>query len=191
MAYQKLQVGDGLKVIPSDRTRIPDPSSVINLIDGSTTAADNVVAMTADFSAANTNITFAAGTKLTEMNIRPGAIVYCDPDGATTTPKAYTVVKVKDDTNLTVNINTTGTAADRLYIFARATEGCILYVGTAGNLGVKMAAQSGNYLNTSTEPTNLTLQFKNLPNASFMPTQVVQVTDTTPATTASDIIALW
>ena len=189
MACQKLQVSDGLKVIPSNRTRIPDPSSVINLIDGSTTAADNVVAMTADFSAANSNITFAAGTKLTDMNIKPGAIVYCDPDGATTTPTAYTVERVKDDVTLVVTVNTTGTAADRLYIFARATEGCILYVGRAGILVVKMAAQSGNYHNTSTDPTNLTLEFKNLPNASFMPTQVVQVNSTN--TTASDIIALW
>ena len=187
MAYQKLQVSDGLKVIPSDRTRIPDPSSAINLINGTTTAADGVLAMTADFSAADKNVTFPAGTKLTEMHIKPGAIIYNDVGG---TPKAYTVTGVTSDTVLTVNINTTGGAANTCYMFARATEGCILYVGTAGNLGVRMAAQSGNYV-TAADPTNKTLEFKNLPNASFMPTQVVQVTDTSPATTASDIIALW
>ena len=103
MAYQKLQVGEGLKVIPSDRTRIPDPSSVINLINATYTAADGVLAMTADFSAADKNVTFPAGTKLTEMNIKPGAIIYNDVAG---TPKAYTVTGVTSDTVLTVDINT-------------------------------------------------------------------------------------
>ena len=185
MAYQKLQVGDGLKVIPSDRTRIPDPSSAINLINGTTTAADGVLAMTADFSAADKNVTFPAGTKLTEMDIQAGAIIYNDVAG---TPKAYTVTGVTSDTVLTVDINTTGGAADTCFMFANSTNGCILYVGTAGNLTMRMAAHIGN-TTTAAAPTTQTLEFKNLPNASFLPTQAIQVKVT--GTTASDIIALF
>ena len=187
MAYQKLQVSDGLLVIPSDRTRIPDPASAINLINGTTTAADGVLAMTADFSAADKNVTFPAGTKLTEMDIQAGAIIYNDVAG---TPKAYTVTGVTSDTVLTVDINTTGGAANTCFMFSKSTNGCVLYVGTAGNIGVRLAAHLGN-TTTAAAPTNQTLELKNLPNASFLPTQVVQVTSTTPATTASDIIALF
>ena len=71
MAYQKLQSRDALAVIPSDTVRIPDPSSVINLIDGTTTAADGVTKITVDQSVAST-ITAPAGTKFTEMGIQPG-----------------------------------------------------------------------------------------------------------------------
>ncbi len=49
-----------------------------------------------------------------------------------------------------------------------------------------MAARNGNM---ASSPANLRLTFKNLPNASFMPTQVVRVN--VSGTTASDIIALW
>lgn len=42
MAYQKLQSREALEVIQSDTVKIPDPSSVVNVIDGTTAATDGV-----------------------------------------------------------------------------------------------------------------------------------------------------
>jgi hypothetical protein len=55
-------------------------------------------------------------------------------------------------------------------------EGCVLYVGTGGILRVLTAAGDD-------------ITFKNVPNGTFLPVQVVRVFAAT--TTATDIIALW
>ena len=70
MAYQKLQVSDGLAVIPSDTINIPDPTTAI-VLDATTTGA---TIGTADFSVAGTLTD--VGTKFTEAGIKAGAIIY-------------------------------------------------------------------------------------------------------------------
>ena len=73
--------------------------------------------------------------------------------------------------------------AEAYSIYGSATDGCVLYVGVAGDLVAVLATDKDIAPASQKE-----LTFKNLPNASFLPTQVVRVDDTT---TATDIIALW
>lgn len=174
MAYQKLQVSEALPVIKG-KVRIPDPTSVVCL-DTATGATKGV----ADFSAANTLT--AVGTKFTEAGILPGAIVY-----NTTANKAYYVVKVVSDTQLTLSSGTAGGAADEYTIYTKATVGCILFVGTGGDVVVQMAEKNGNTSFAAT-PANFETNFKNISSGCWMPTQVVRVA---AFTTAEDIIALW
>ena len=115
------------------------------------------------------------GTAFLTAGIQTNAIVY-----NTTAQIAYYITDVTDDLNIALSPATTGGAADAYVIYNAATIGCILYVGTAGNATVLMADQNG--LGGSE------ITFTNLPNASFLPTQVIRVAATT---TASDIIALW
>ncbi len=63
-----------------------------------------------------------------------------------------------------------------------------MFVGTAGDIHVKMAEQGGN-VNAANTPANLTQIYKNIANGSFMPIQVIQVY--VGDTTATDIIAMW
>lgn len=55
-------------------------------------------------------------------------------------------------------------------------EGCVLYVGTGGVLRVLTAGGDD-------------VTFRNVPNGTFLPVQVIRVFSTT--TTATDILALW
>jgi len=172
MAYQKLQVSDGLAVIPSNDVDIPDPSTIVilNKAIGADVALGN-------FSGANT----LTGTGFLNLGIQVGAIVY-----NTTAQEAYYVVSVDSDTQLTLSDGATGGGTDTFSIYNGSSNGNILYVGGAGNVVARLATYQGNKLGGSS---NSKLTFKNLPNASFMPTQVVRVLFTN--TTATDIIALF
>ena len=172
MAYQKLQVSDGLAVIPSNDVDIPDPSTIVilNKAVGSDVGTGN-------FSVANT----LTGTGLADLGIQVGAIVY-----NTTAQKAYYVVSVDSATQLTLSDGATGGATDLFSIYNGSSNGNILYVGGAGDVNARLATYQGNKFGGSN---NSKLVFKNLPNASFMPTQVVRVLVTN--TTATDIIALF
>jgi hypothetical protein len=174
MAYQKLQAREALNIIPNDDVRIPDSSSAI-VVDTSTGATRGV----ADFSVLNTLTD--VGTSFTTAGIPPGAIVY-NP----TANIAYYVVSVDSDTQLTLSGGAAGGATDSYTIYARATIGCTLFIGGAGDVNVRMAEQNGN---TTSAPLAQYVRFKGLGAASFMPIQVVQVKAT--LTTATDIIALW
>ena len=162
MAYQKLQVSEGLDVIPSSSVNIPDPST--EALRGTT---DGTTANKLDLSTA---------TFLSDGIDAGKAIVYNTTDSTC----AY-VTNVDSDTvlSLSADIMTTG---EDFVIYNAATIGCILYIGSAGDVDVQMAQQNGQ----STSP--IELSFKNVTNASFLPTQVVRVSN---STTASDIIALW
>lgn len=163
MAYQKLQVGEALAVIPSATVMIPDPST-------------KVLSGVADFSVASTLTD--VGTTFTSAGIQKNAIVY-----NTTAQVAYYVTAITDDLNLALSPATTGGATDSYVIYNAPTIGCILYVGGSGNLVVQMAAAKD--LDPSTNPE---ITFQNIPTSAFLPTQVVRVDDTT---TASNIVALW
>lgn len=176
MAYQKLQAREALTIIPSDDVRIPEPSSVIIL---NTTTGASIGA--ADFSVLNTLT--AVGTTFTSAGIQPGAIIY-----NTTDFKAYNVVSVDSDTQLTLSGATPGAAAASYTIYARPTIGCALYIGGAGNVSVIMAEKNGN-TTTVTAPATQNTAFIGLGAGSFMPIQVVNVRAN--RTTATEILGLW
>ena len=162
MAYQKLQVGSGLKVAPSATVMIPDPSSKVLSGTATATTADKLVVGTATF--------LSAGIQI-------NAIVYNTTDNTA----AY-VTAIDSDTELSLSVDIMANTED-FVIYNRPTNGCILYVGTAGDLTVQMAADKDVPPATVTEVT-----FKNVANASFLPTQVVRVDNSSVAT---NIIALW
>jgi hypothetical protein len=162
MAYQRLQVSEGLAVIPSDTVPIPDP-------------ATEVISGTADFSVAGV-LTDTAPTAFTTAGIQTNAIVYNVTAGI-----AYYVTAVTDDLNLALSPSSAGGAADEYVIYNAATKACTLYVGVAGNLIVQMASQRDAALTD-------TVTFNNIPSSSFLPILVTRVAQ---ASTASNIIALW
>ena len=113
MAYQKLQISEGLKVIPSTTVPIPDPSAVVVL---DTTTGQTVG--TASFTAGALTIATPAAPKFTTAGINIGAIVY-----NTTTNVAYTVTNINSDTALSLTPATTGGATDSFTIYNRPTIG--------------------------------------------------------------------
>ena len=161
MAYQRLQVSEGLAVIPSDTVPIPDP-------------ATEVISGTADFSVAGTLTD--VGTTFLSAGIQTNAIVYNVTAGI-----AYYVTAVTDDLNLALSPSSAGGATDEYVIYNAATKACTLYVGVAGALIVQMASQR-DAANTDT------VTFQNVPSSSFLP---ILVTRVATATVASNIIALW
>lgn len=161
MAYQKLQTSAALDVIPSNTVPIPD-------------RATKVLEGTADFSVAGTLTD--VGTTFLSAGIQKNAIVYNVTD-----QKAYFVLDVTDDLNLDITSIAGGSAAAKYYIYNAPTNGCILYVGTGGTVAVQFNEPTDNVAGESL--------FKNIPNASFLPVQVIRVDESN--TTASDIIALW
>ena len=162
MAYQKLQVGSGLKVAPSATVMIPDPSSKVLSGAASATTANKLVVGTATF---------------LSDGIQINAIVYNTTDNT----GAY-VTAIDSDTTLSLSVDIMANT-ENFVIYNRPTNGCILYVGTAGDLTVQMATDKDVPPATVTEVT-----FKNIANASFLPTQVVRVDNSSVAT---NIIALW
>ena len=118
MAYQKLQVGRALPIIPSDTVLIPNVSS-------------EVFAGTADFQTAANTLT-ASGTDFRSIVSSAGAIVY-----NTTVSRAYDVTSVNSNTVLKISPATTGGLTDAYTIYNAPTTGCVLYVGVSGNLKVK------------------------------------------------------
>jgi hypothetical protein len=175
MAYQKLQTREALAVITSDDVRIPDPNTVV-VLDTATGATVGAAA----FNVANTLTD--VGTKFLDAGINVGAIVY-----NTTSGKAYHVVSVDSDTQLTLSGATAGGATDSYSIYTKSTIGCTLFVGVSGDVKVQMAQQNGN-TSTAATPANEAVTYKNIADGSFLPIQVVRVDDNT---TATDIIAMW
>lgn len=116
MAYQKLQVGRALAVIPSNNAEIPFPA----------------------VSASGVNTTVAVGT-LTDTaatfvtnNVMTGDIVYNLTDGT-----AATVVKVVSETVLELNANIFTAITKSYKVYAGGNNnGCVLYIGTGGALDV-------------------------------------------------------
>ena len=120
MAYQKLQAGQALAVIPSDTIFIPEPS--VQVLTG-----------TADFSVAGTLTD--VGTTFLSSGISGDAIVY-----NTTSAIAYDVASVTDDLNLALTPADAGGAADDYVIYNAPSAGCVLYVGVTGDVKVKTTA---------------------------------------------------
>lgn len=120
MAYQKLQAGQALAVIPSDTIFIPEPS--VQVLTG-----------TADFSVAGTLTD--VGTTFLSSGISGDAIVY-----NTGSAIAYDVASVTDDLNLALTPADAGGATDAYVIYNAPSAGCVLYVGVTGDVKVKTTA---------------------------------------------------
>ena len=162
MAYQKLQVRDGLVVIPSATVNIPDPATEI--VSSTTDGVD-------EGKLEDSSQNFIA------LGVTPGMIVYNTTDNT-----AAVVTGIDTDALLSLSVDIMD-AAENYVIYGSATEGCILYVGGTGNLTAVMATDKDVAAASQKE-----LTFENLPDASFLPIQVCRVDDTT---TATNIIALF
>ena len=159
MAYQKLQVSRALEVIPSDTVNIPDPASEYISSTSTGASAGQLV---------DTSVNFE------EKGVKVGDIVYADLAGA---PIAAYVTALEDADNINVS---TEIPSGKDYKIYRATEfpnnGCVLYVGAAGNLNVLTAGGD-------------TIVFTGVLAGTFLPVQVVRVLSA--STTATGIIGLW
>jgi hypothetical protein len=157
MAYQKLQVSKALEVIKSDNASIPFPAVVkagtnVNVI------ANELEDTTADFIA---------------INVAVGDVVY-----NTTTGTAATVNQVIDNTRILLNADIFLAAGNSYIIYTQniKAEGCVLYIGTSGN--IRVLTHGGD-----------DVVFANVLGGTFLPVQILKVFATN--TTASNIIALW
>jgi hypothetical protein len=158
MAYQKLQVSRALQVIKSDNANIPFPAVV--------TSGTGVAPIPNELEDSST------GAFITR-NVQVGDVVY-----NTTTNLSATVIKVIGEENLTLNANIFTGAVDGYIIYSQNTknEGCVLYVGTGGNLHV--LTQGGD-----------DVVFANVVGGTFLPVQILNVFES--GTAASNIVALW
>jgi hypothetical protein len=157
MAYQKLQVSTALSVIKSDNANIPFPAVVVS------GANNNVIANELE----DTDVDFVA------KNVAIGDVVY-----NITTNTAATVTKVVDNTRLLLNADIFLATGNSYIVYSRNTknEGCVLYVGTSGNVRILTAGGQD-------------VVFANVLGGTFLPVQTLKVFATN--TTASNIVALW
>lgn len=161
MPTQKLQPSRALSVIKSDNAGIPS----INLVDSGTNTSITALRLVS-----------STATFVTD-NVQTGDIVYNITDGT-----AATVVSVVSQTELILNADIFLATSKSFQIYQQSpqtglgNQGCVLYVGTSGNLTV---TTSGNDIVT----------FINIQDGTFFPINVLKVFAT--GTTASNIIALW
>ena len=157
MAYQKLQVSRALQVINSDNVNLPYPNIVE---EGTSTSvvANQLVDSAAAFSS---------------LNVQVGDVVY-----NTTTSTAATVVRVVDNNTIVLNADIFLAAGNAYKVYAQniKAEGCVLYVGTGGNLHV--LTHGGD-----------DIVFANVVGGTFLPVQILKVFAS--GTAASNIVALW
>ena len=161
MANVRIQPSRALAVYKSDNADIPYPAVATS---GTTTAA-------------GVNQLIDAGKNFSALQIYPGNIVY-----NTTTGASATITDVSPATPTTLTLNANIFIGAQAYIIYQSSPmaggqntGCVLYVGTGGDLVVTTAG--GDYVG-----------FVNVQNGSFLPVQVVKVWN---AGTAGDILALW
>ena len=158
MAYEKLQASRAIAVIPSDTVNIPNPATLA--ISSTTTGgvANKLVDAAGDF---------------VNRGVKIGDIIY-----NYTSSYAATVTSVDSATQL--GITGAGMAPGRdYYLYAShdtPNNGCVLYVGVAGD--VKVTTAGGD-----------DVTFTGILAGSFIPVQVVKTFDT--LTTATNIVALW
>ncbi len=153
MAYQKLQASRALEVIPSDTVDIPNPAMLA--ISSTTTgaAAGKLIDSAGDF---------------INKRVKIGDIVYSGV-------KSATVTAVDSATQLSVSTGITSGAAYKLFSNDTPNNGCVLYVGAAGDLKVTTAGGDD-------------VTFTGILAGSFIPIQVLKVFSTpTPPVT----VALW
>ena len=162
MSAQRIQANRALKIIPSDYCGIPYPAPIYT---GSTSAS------------VGPTVLYDVNGNFITRNVRIGDIVYNFTDNT-----AATVTVVTSEQSLTLN----GTIIYSLganYTIYQASEqttignyGCVLYVGTAGDVNL-----------TTTGSDSVILS--NVNAGQFIPVQTLGVR--LSGTTASNIVALW
>jgi hypothetical protein len=154
--YQKLQVGRALSVVKSDTIEIPNPAveSISSAATGTT--SNKLVDSAGDFE---------------NKNIEVGDIVYNTTDSTVATVSAI-------DSATVLSISADIMASGETYRIFRpdANQGCVLYVGGAGN--IKVETVGGDEV-----------VFSGVLAGSFIPVQVVKLFST--STTATNVVALW
>ena len=157
MAYQKLQVGTGIPVIKSDTVDIPYVCGPIYEGTITQTASDTaLIDDTHDF------------TALADI---AGAIVECN-GGIAYVINVNSSKRLKLSEGIMDGVN----EGDPYKIYTGTNPGCVLYVGTGGDLRVLTSSGAD-------------LTFTGIPAGSFLPVQVKRVFST--GTDAGSIIALW
>ena len=175
MAYQKLQAGRVLQVVPADAINIPNPAAVA--ANGTTTA---------DGRAANQLIN--ANATFLDDKIKVGDIIYASTGATSNWTLAATVKEVVNDTTLEVENSSSGAATlfntGLIYrIFSQVDNpqnGCCLYIGdVSGGTAVEVDTAGGDEK----------IDFVGVNAGQFMPVNVLRVYKTN--TTAASILALW
>ena len=157
MAYQKLQAGRALAVIPSDTVDIPNIAAV------TTTGTSDAEA--------TLKLIDAAGDFIVK-EVKVNDIVYAGTVAAI-------VTAIDNATTLSVSVAVPISTAYTIYSQEdNPQNGCVLYVGGAGNLSVTTVGGD-------------TVQFTGLAAGQFVPVQVLRVNLTVGTPAASSIIALW
>tara|TARA_Y100000817_G_scaffold276882_1_gene238669 strand:- start:2981 stop:3460 length:480 start_codon:yes stop_codon:yes gene_type:complete len=159
MAYQKLQTGRALEVIYSDTINIPNIADV---------HATGVVSAAPP--GPPPQLVVASGDFLTSVKV--GDIVY-----NTTAKTVATVTGVVDDVTLNLSAATV-TAADEFVIYGDTNNGCVLYLGGAGNLRV-VTVGGDDVLMTGVLA------------GTYVPMNVMRVKTTDTTVAASVILAMW
>jgi hypothetical protein len=154
--YQKLQVGTALNIVKSDDANIPFPNVVESGVTGSV-SVNQLEDVTGEF---------------VIRKVQVGDVVVNN-----STNVSATVTRVLDDTNLLINANIFTVSGVSYTIYAQnGKEGCVLYIGTGGNLRVLTASGQD-------------VTFTNVLGGTFLPVQILKVFSTN--TTASGFVALW
>jgi len=160
MAYQKLQVSRALLVIPSDDTDIPFPGALAITSATTGNAANKLIDSAGDF---------------INKGVKIGDIIY-NYDNS----EAATVTNVDSATQLSVTLAAGITSGDDYKLYRSGqNNGCVLYVGTGGDLSVLTIGGDAAF-------------YKAVPTGLFMPVQMLRVNASSGGTTsAADIIAQW
>lgn len=154
--YQKLQTATALAVIKSDNANIPFPAIVSS---GTNTTF-------------STNQLQCSSAAFVTRNVAVGDVVYNN-----TTNTAATVTKVLSQTALLLNADIFTIEGQSFTVYANNNkEGCVLYIGTGGNLRVLTAGGQD-------------VTFSSVLGGTFFPVQVLKVFST--GTSAANIVALW
>ena len=156
MAYQKLNTSRAWEVSPSDDAPIPQ----IMVVDG----LQIVVSISGN------TITVDPAIDLVTLGFVRGMIIVA--------PGGDSAIITSDGGNeLTLNIPATAfPATSKFNAYGGNNNGCLLYVGGAGNVEVKTAGGDK-------------VTFSNVAEGFVLPVNVIQVFAT--GTTATGIIALW
>ena len=178
MAYQKLQVGLGLEVIPTDGSDIPNPAGPTTTGTGTTGTA-----------VSGTTLTLVdADADFIANGIKQGMVIYNTADGL-----VGVVVSITNATTLTaaVNNNALWTATSAYTIYHETTDGCVLYVGGLQASGVEAAGLDLSIITSSGSE----VVMENLAPGSFLPIQVRRVketgTDTGDDAPYVKVVAFW
>ena len=159
MAYQKLQVSRALSVIASDTVNIPVPGMLA--ISSTTTGASAL------------KLIDSAGDFINK-GVKTGDSVYSG------TTIAATVTAVDSAIQLSVSTAVPTLTAYKLYKSSQGpNNGCVLYIGTAGDLKVMTAGGD-------------IVEFIGVLAGTFLPVQVVRVYATGhTGAAATNVLALW